>query len=80
MAAVKEMPRVEVVTSMSLGEVRQQLAKFRRGGRIKAADRARLERKMKEILSRLAKLGQKGERFAQIRLSAEAKALSKRIC
>ncbi len=80
MAAVKEMPRVEVVTSMSLGEVRQQLAKFRRGGRMKTGDQARLERKMKEILARLAKLGQKGERFAQVRLSAEAKALSKRIC
>ena len=80
MAVVSEMPKAKEVGSMSLGEVREQLAKFRRGGRIKAADRARLERKMKEILSRLAKLGQKGGRFAQVRLSAEAKALSKRIC
>ena len=78
MAAVKEMPRVEVIASMSLGEVRQQLAKFRRGGRIKAADQARLERKMKEILARLAKLGQKGGRFAQIRLSDEMRELYQR--
>ena len=78
MTAVKEMPRVEVVGSMSLAEVREQLAKFRGGGRMKAADRARLERKMKEILGRLAKLGQKGGRFAQIRLSDEMRELYQR--
>lgn len=78
MAVATEMPRVETVGSMSLGEVREQLAKFRRGGRIKAADQAKLQRKMKEILSHLAKLGQKGGQFAQIRLSDEMTELCQR--
>ncbi len=78
MAVVSEMPKAKVVGSMSLGEVREQLARFRRGGRMKAGDQARLERKMKEILSRLAKLGQKGGRFAQVRLSDEMRELYQR--
>ncbi len=78
MAAVKEMPRVEVVASMSLAEMRDHLATFRRGGKMRAGDRARLERKMKEILSRLARLGQKGGQFAQIGLSDEMRELYQR--
>ncbi len=78
MAAVTEMPRVEVVASMSLEEVREQLARFRRAGRIKAADQARLVSKMKANLGRLAKLGQKGGQFAQIRLSDEMRELYQR--
>ena len=80
MAAVKEMPRVETVSSMSLEELREQLARFRNGARMRADDRGKLERKMKEILSRLAKLGQRGGEFAQIGLSDEAKVLSERVC
>ena len=80
MAAVKEMPRVETVSSMSLEELREQLVRFRQGGRMRAEDRGKLERKMKEILSHLAKLGQRGGEFAQIGLSDEAKALCERIC
>ncbi len=78
MAVVSEMPKAKEVASMSLGEVRGHLAKFRRGGRMKAGDRARLQMKMKEILDRLAKLGQKGGRFAQIRLSDEMRELYQR--
>ena len=78
MAVAMEMPRVETVGSMSLGEVREQLAKFRRGGRIEAADQVKLQSKMQEILSHLAKLGQKGEQFAQIRLSDEMTELCQR--
>ena len=78
MAVVSEMPKAKEIGSMSLGEVRGHLAKFRRDGRIKAGDRARLEMKMKEILGRLAKLGQKGGRFAQVRLSDEARELYER--
>ena len=80
MAVVKEMPRVEAVSSMSLEEFREQLVRFRHGGRMRVDDQGKLERKMKEILSRLAKLGQKGGQFAQIRLSDEAKSLCERIC
>ncbi len=79
MAAVKEMPRVETVSSMSLEELREQLVRFRQGGTMRADERCRVERKMKEILSRLAKLGQKGGQFAQIRLSDEAKDLCQRV-
>ncbi len=79
MAAVKEMPRVETVSSMSLVELREQLVRFRQGRRMRAEDRVKVERKMKEILSRLAKLGQKGGQFAQIRLSDEAKDLCQRV-
>ena len=80
MAVVSEMPKAKEIGSMNLAEMRDHLANFRRGGKLKAGDRARLERKMKEILARLAKLGQRGGQFAQIRFSAEAKALCKRIC
>ena len=80
MAVVSEMPKTKEVGSMSLAEMRDYLGKFRREGKLKAGDRAKLERKMKEILGRLAKLGQRGGQFAEIRLSAEAKALCKRIC
>ena len=79
MAAVKEMARDETVSSMSLEELREQLVRLRQGGRLRAEDRVKLERKMKEILSRLAKLGQKGGQFAQIRLSDEAKDLCQRV-
>ncbi len=78
MAVAMEIPRVETVGSMSLGEVREQLAKFRQGGRIEASDQVKLQSKMQEILSHLAKLGQKGEQFAQIRLSDEMTELCQR--
>lgn len=78
MAVVTELPRVEAVGSMSLGEVREQLAKLRRGGRIEADDRTRLHGKMKDILRHLVKVGQKGGEFAQIQLSDEMAALYQR--
>ena len=78
MAVATEVPKVEAVGSMSLAELREQLAKFRQDGRIQAADQAKLERKMKEILSHLAKLGKKGGQFAQIRLSDEMTELCQR--
>ena len=78
MAVVSEMPKAKEVGSMSLAEMRGHLAKFRRGGKIKPGDRARLERTMKEILGRLAKLGQRGGGFAQVRLSDEARELYQR--
>ena len=80
MAAVKEMPRVEAGSSMSLEELRDQLGRLRQGGRMRACDQVKMEKKMKEILARLARLGQRGGLFAQVGLSEEAKALSKRIC
>lgn len=80
MTAVKEMPRVEAGSSMSLEELREQLGHLRQGGRMRACDRVKMEKKMKEILVRLARLGQRGGLFGQVRLSEEARALSKRIC
>ena len=75
MAVVSEIPKAKEVGSMSLAEMRDHLARFRQGGRIKAADQARVQAKMREILARLAKLGQKGGRFAQVSLSDEAREL-----
>ena len=78
MAVATGTPKIEAGASMSLGEVREQLAKFRRGGKIKAAEQAKLDSKMKEILSHLSKLGQKGGRFTQVQLSDEMKELCRR--
>ena len=78
MAVAAEMPKVEAVGSMSLAELREQLAKFRQDGRIHAVDQGKLESKMKEILSHLAKLGQRGGPFAQIQLSDEMMELCQR--
>ena len=78
MAVVSEMPKAKEVASMSLVEMRDHLAKFRRGGRMRAGDRARLDKKMTEILRRLARLGQNGGQFAQIRLSDEMTELYQR--
>ncbi len=78
MPVATEMPKVEAVSSMSLAKLREQLVKFKQNGRIQAVDQAKLKGKMKEILSHLAKLGQRGGRFAQIQLSDEMRALYQR--
>ena len=72
MAAVKEMPRTTELTGMSLEEMRKHLGRFRQGGRIEPGERARFEKKMKEIMARMAKLGRKGGAFGQVRFSEEA--------
>ena len=78
MAVASEMTKAKQVGSMSLAEMRDHLANTRQGARMKADDRARLASKMKEILARLGKLGQKGGGFAQVRLSDEAVELYER--
>ena len=72
MAAIKEMPRAVELTGMSLEEMRQHLGRFRQGSGIEAGQRARFEKKMKEIMVRMARLGRKGGAFGQVRFSEEA--------
>ena len=73
MGIVSEMPKAKEVGSMSLAEMRDHLARLRRGGRMKPGDQGRLAKRMKEILGQLAKLGQRGGAFGQVRLSDEAR-------
>ena len=75
MAVATEMSKVKGVGVMSLAEMRDHLVRFREVGEIKSADQAKVQAKMKEILARLARLGEKGGLFAQVRLSDEAKEL-----
>ena len=71
MAAIKEMPRTMKLTSMSLEEMRKHLTRLRQGGGIGPGEKARFQKKMKEIMARMARLGRKGGPFGQVRLSQE---------
>ena len=75
MAVVSEMVSGKEAATMSLAEMREHLGRVRQGGGIKPGDQARLASKMKEVMSRLAKLGQRGGGFAEVQLSDEAKEL-----
>jgi len=76
MTAVKEMTKTKKINNMSLAEVRAQLVKFRLEGKVSPGERARLGKKMKEIMGQLAKLGQKGGRFGQVQLSKEMRRIA----
>ena len=71
MVIVSEMPKAKEVQTMSLAQIRQQLANFNRQARIDPALREKLHKKMREILARLAKLSRKGGPFAQVRPSPQ---------
>ena len=71
MVIVSEMPKAKEVQTMSLAQIRQQLANFNRQARIDPAQREKLHKKMREILARLAKLSRKGGPFAQVRPSPQ---------
>ena len=78
MAALKELTRTKGNASMSLAEIREQLQRFRREGKINPAAQARLEKKMRLIMGRLNKLGKRGGAFGQVQLSKELQQLCKR--
>ena len=57
---------------MTLAEVQRTLAKYVSKGKVDAAQRERLQGKMREILRQVGKVSAKGGKFAQIELSDEA--------
>ena len=78
MTMVKEMPKVKATSEMKLTEIRQQLGRLRRGERIGAEDLDKLHGKLRLILEKLAKVGAKGGKFAQVRASRELMELHRR--
>ena len=78
MVIVSEMPKTKEIQTMSLAQIRQQLAYFNRQGRIDPRQRQRLQKKLGEILARLAKLSRKGGPFAQLRPSRQLMELFER--
>ena len=71
MVIVSEMPKAKEVGSMSLTQIRQHLAEFCQGGKVDPQKRDKLQKKLREILSRLAKVSQRGGQFAQVRPSRQ---------
>ena len=71
MAIVSEMPQAKGVATMSLAEIRQHLLKFHRQGKIGPDQREKLQKKLREILSRLAEVSRRGGQFAQVRPSRQ---------
>jgi len=71
MVIVSEMPKAKEVGTMSLAEIRQHLAEFCRRGKVDPQERDKLQKKLREILSRLAKVSQRGGQFAQVRPSRQ---------
>ena len=71
MVILSEMPKAKEVQNMSLAQIRQHLAQFRSQGQVDPAERAKLQKKLREILGRLAKVSQRGGPFAQVRPSRQ---------
>ena len=71
MVIISEMPKAKEVQTMSLTQIRQQLAQFRQDGKVDPAQREKLQRKLREILGRLAKVSRRGGPFAQVRPSRQ---------
>ena len=71
MVIVSETPKAKEVGTMSLAEIRQHLAEFCRRGKVDPQERDKLQKKLREILSRLAKVSQRGGQFAQVRPSRQ---------
>ena len=71
MVIVSEMPKAKEFGTMSLAEFRQHLAEFCRRGKVDPQERDKLQKKLREILSRLAKVSQRGGQFAQVRPSRQ---------
>ena len=73
MAIASETLRAKQVGTMSLSEIRQHLLRFSRPGegKLDPRERERLQKKLREILGRLAKVSRRGGRFAQVRPSRQ---------
>ena len=71
MVIISEMPKAKEVQTMSLAQIRQRLVQFRQDRKIDPAERDRLQKKLREILGRLAKVSQRGGPFAQVRASRQ---------
>ena len=71
MAIVSEMPEVKEVHSMSLAHIRQQLDSFYSNGRVDPSQKAQLEAKLRQIMTRLARISRRGGRFAQVQPSRQ---------
>ena len=71
MVIVSQMPKAKEVGTMSLAQIRQQLAEFGKRGKVNPAERAKLQKKLREILGRLAKVSRRGGPFAQVRPSRQ---------
>ena len=71
MAIVSEMPKAKEVQTMSLAQIRQQLDRFHWQGKIDPDQRALLQAKLRQIMTRLARISHRGGTFAKVRPSRE---------
>ena len=71
MAIVSEMPKAKEAQSMSLAQIRRQLDKFHWQGQVDPDQRAQLQAKLRQIMTRLAEISRRGGAFAQVQPSRE---------
>ena len=71
MAIISEMPKAKEVRSMSLAQIRRQLDKFHWQGQVDPDQRAQLQAKLRQIMTRLAEISRRGGAFAQVQPSRE---------
>ena len=78
MAIVSEMPKIKDASGMSLAQIRRQLDNLHGQGQIDPDQRARLQAKLRQIMTRLARISRRGGPFAQVRPSQELMELYQR--
>ena len=71
MSIVSEMPKAKEAGEMTLRQIRQELGRLRKGERVEAEELSRLHDRLRLILVKLARLGAKGGKFAQVQASDE---------
>ena len=78
MAIVSEMPKTKEAPTMSLAQIRRQLDKLHWNGQIDPDQRTQLQAKLRQIMTRLARISRRGGPFAQVRPSQELMELYQR--
>ena len=80
MAVITEIPKAKHTQSMGLDQIRRQLDKLRWQGQVDPDQRAQLQARLRQIMTRLAKISRRGGPFAQVRPSRELMELYQRTC
>ena len=78
MAVITEMAKAKQGQSMSLDQIRRQLDKSRWNGHLDPDQRDQLQAKLRQIMTRLAKISRRGGPFAQVKPSRELTELYQR--
>ena len=71
MAVITEMPKAKHAQSMGLDQIRRQLDKMTWQGQVDPDQRAQLQAKLRQIMTRLAKISRRGGPFAQVKPSRQ---------